>query len=122
MFENLMQHARVRLARRLIGRPGDIEEIAPALPRQHPIQPTATLASSYGKAIASLAELQHSLGDPREKARWLPLQQQVMLAVVIPEARQRITFLDFRIKRLNRFRQPQTDNALDRFVAAHRQS
>ena len=52
MIENFLQHQRIRLAPTFIGSAGDIEEIAPAMPRQHPVQAAPTLAGGDRQDMA----------------------------------------------------------------------
>ncbi|MNC29573.1 hypothetical protein D3C75_778220 [compost metagenome] len=121
MFENLAQHARVWLARRLIGTARDIEEIFPAVPGQHPIQAAPALAGSHRQAVALFAKHQQRLAHPLEQRRGRAFQLDVMITVDLPEARHLLRILQPGIERADRLRQTEADDAANSHLAQLRQ-
>ena len=57
VLKNLMNHERIRLAGRLVGTTGYIEEITPALPCQHPIQPAPPFTRRHGKLVPLITKV-----------------------------------------------------------------
>ncbi|MNU01265.1 hypothetical protein D3C72_2446090 [compost metagenome] len=67
MRQNLFEHLRMRLATTLVGSPGDIEVILPAIGPQHPIQAAPRLAGSHRQTIALRTKRFQRLYHPLEQ-------------------------------------------------------
>ncbi|MNC23486.1 hypothetical protein D3C75_715150 [compost metagenome] len=119
MPEDFLKHQRVWLATGLVSRAGDVEEPLPAIGLEHPIQPATGLAGGHRQAVTLGTEGIQRLDHAIEQRRRLLIQRNVDISIVLAEAGN-LCRRQVRVQGVDRLVQGQTDDTLDRSVAALR--